>query len=504
MLVGVDIGTTHCKAGLFDMHGSLVALAHCPTPTQQVAPGSVVYDPQQLWTAAAALIQEIAAKAGASRIAAVGIASMAETGVLIDRRSGAARTSMIPWFDRGATAQADRIAQAADRFERFCVTGQYPSFKSGLAKLLYLREQGALAPETVWLSAADYLAYRLTGELATDYSLAARSYAFRLDRQCWDTDWLADWNLPAELFPPALPSGTPIGRVLMEQATQVGLSLDTVVVIAGHDHVCAAFAVGATGEATVFDSMGTAETLIGALPQRPLGHAEYQTGLTYGCHVVPERLYWMGGLSSSGGSVEWLRALLGDPPLAYAELEALVDQVGPQPTGLLYFPYLLGSGTPHPDQQVKAAFIGLGANHTRAHLAKAVLEGVAYELEFIRRAAERGTGVAIDTVIAAGGGTRNQHRMQIKADVGGQRVVVAPQAEATVLGAALLAGIGCGVYRDAAEALKHIRSHPGTIYSPKQEQHKQYRRIYEQGYEPLQQPLRHIARNLAEKGARAA
>lgn len=500
MLLGVDIGTTHCKAGLFDRNGALIALAHCPTPSHQDADGAIVYDPDQLWATVANVIRETTAQAPA-QIAAVGIASMAETGLLVDRRAGTPYTPLLPWFDRRPAAFVDQIKQAADRFERFCATGQYPNFKSALAKLLWLHENQALPGGALWLSVADYIAYRLTGAFATDYTLAARTFAFRLDRQTWDDDWLREWDFRADLFPQAQPSGTPSGAVRADCADQVGLVSGTPVAIAGHDHVCAAFAAGAIDPTRIFDSMGTAETLIGALPTRSLGHNEYAAGLTYGCHVDKDRLYWMGGLSAAGGSLEWLRSLLGDPPLEYAAIERLIDRAGPAPTGILYLPYLLGSGTPHPDQRVRGAFIGLSAGHTRAHLMKAVLEGTAYELEFSRRAAERGTGAPISTIIAAGGGTRNHHWMQIKADVGGCRFEVPAVAEATVFGAALVAGIGCGVYRDAAAALEQTRRPPTATFTPDQQRHAVYHRLYEDGYLPIQQPLRQIAERLDGAGA---
>ncbi len=450
MLVGVDVGTTHCKAGLFATDGRMLALAHCVTPTRRAADGAVFYEPDELWSVVAGIIREVAGNTSRSEITVLGIASMAETGVLLDRHTHRARSPMIPWFDRAAVPYAEQIALVSDRFERFCATGQYPNFKSGLAKLLWLRaQQPAITEQAIWLSAADYIAYRLTGELRTDYTLAARTYAFRLDSQAWDTDWLSSWGLRAEVFPIAQPSGTPAGSVRTACARELGLASETLVAIAGHDHVCGAFAVGAIEPGMVFDSMGTAETLIGAIPDRRLGQDEYDSGLTYGCHVVNNRLYWMGGLSASGGSLEWLRALLGNPPLDYDDLRRLVESAGAEPTGILYVPYLLGSGTPHPDQHVKGAFIGLHAGHTRAHVVKAVLEGTAYELEFIRRAAEQGTKTAISTMIAAGGGTRSQHWMQIKADVGGCALYAPSSDEATVLGAALLAGIGCGLYAGA-------------------------------------------------------
>jgi xylulokinase len=446
------------------------------------------------------VINDVACNIAPKEIAAVGVASMAETGLLLDRRTGTARTPMLPWFDRRPTAYAAQIAQAGDRYERFCATGQYPSFKSTLAKLLWLRERDhSITNGAVWLSAADYIAYRLTGVFATDPTLAVRTYAFRVDGRDWDHDWLRQWGLAADLFPPVLSSGTPVGGV-SDHGAQLGLSPGTPVGIAGHDHVCAAFAVGAAVPGTAFDSMGTAEALVGAIGARVLGQPAYNSGLTYGPHVVPDLGYWMGGLSAAGGSVEWFRALLSDPPLPYEALDQLLAAAGDDPTGIVYVPYLLGSGTPHPDPLATGAFIGLRAEHGRADLAKAVLEGMAYELEFIRRTAEHGTGVPIGSLVAAGGGARNRHWLQIKADVHGCTIRVPHIAEATALGAALLAGLGAGVYADAAAATCQTYQAAATVF-PNDARHQIYRSVYQQAYLPLQAPLRQLSHTLAHQRA---
>jgi sugar (pentulose or hexulose) kinase len=271
------------------------------------------------------------------------------------------------------------------------------------------------------------------------------------------------------------------------------------VAISGHDHVCAALGVGAIAPGLVFDSMGTAETLVGAAiydQARGPGEPEYRSGLTYGCHVVPGTYYWMGGLSASGGSVEWLRQLCGEPPLSYAALESLLNGITHRPSGILYFPYLAGSGAPHADPAARAAFVGLAATHGRAEMTQAVLEGTAYEMEVIRRAAERATGDRIERIIAAGGGTRNRHWLQIKADVSGCRFDVAAQPEAALLGAALAAGTGCGVYADATEAVAATAQPPAATILPDEARHGAYARLYEQGYLALQAPLRQVVHEL--------
>jgi sugar (pentulose or hexulose) kinase len=236
--------------------------------------------------------------------------------------------------------------------------------------------------------------------------------------------------------------------------------------------------------------MGTAEALLGAFAERPLTEADYQLGLMYGCHVYPGLLYWIGGLSASGGSIEWLLAMLGDPALTYHQLEQLLEGSSWGPTGILYFPYLLGSGSPHSDPRVRGAWIALDYKHTRADLALSILEGAAYEAEVVRTAGQQASGQAIQTLVAAGGGTRNLRWLQIKADVSGCTYEVPGSTEATLLGAALLAGLGAGIYASEPEMRAAVVQEPAHIITPDQHRHDQYRSLYENGYLAFQQPLR--------------
>jgi len=493
-LLGIDVGTTHCKAALFGLDGSLLRLASRATPVERTPAGYASIDPQALWQAVAGAIREVAGSGLPGPLVAIGITSMAETGLLIDRATRAVRTPLIPWFDPAATSQVDRLRATGDPQERFCRAGIRPNFKCSLAKILWLRERDPqVTAGAVWLSAADYVAFRLADALGTDYSLAGRTLAFHLDRRTWDADWLATFGLEPSLFPEPKPSGNPLGGLLPGVARFLGLPAGTPVAIAGHDHVCAAFAAGILGPGQAFDSMGTAEALMGAFPSRLLGEADYQSGLVFGCHLVPGLNYWMGGLSASGGSVEWLRDILGDTPLSYADLDDLLAQASPGPTGILYFPYLAGSGSPHADVRLRGAFVGLDAAHGRVELAKAVLEGTAYEMEFIRRRAEQVFGTHIDRMAVTGGGARNQAWMQIKADVTGCRLEVPAMPEATLLGAALIAGIGVGLYAGAAEALAALGARESAVYEPVADRQARYQRFYEQGYLALQPALRAVA-----------
>jgi sugar (pentulose or hexulose) kinase len=251
--------------------------------------------------------------------------------------------------------------------------------------------------------------------------------------------------------------------------------------------VCAAFAAGVIQPDQVLDSMGTAETLVGtwAAP-RALTADDFASGLLFGCHVIPERHYWMGSLSASGGSIEWLRGLL-DGLLTYADVEALAAPVD-TPTGILYFPYLSGSSQRPGD---RAAFVGLRRDHGRAHLLKAALEGAAYEIEHLRATASSALGVAAGRVTVVGGGTRSPVWLQVKADVSGVTHHIHPTAEAALLGAAMVAGLGSGVYASADEAVARVSTDDAlAAILPRPDAHAGYQRLYRDGYLPLMDALR--------------
>jgi len=491
MIIAVDIGTTNMKAACVDEAGTMGPLAVRFNATARDGEGCVCYDPELLWSRTAELIAEAAAAAGNPLIEAVSLTSMAESGLLVNRATGAPLSSVIPWFERSSMPQAERVEREIDACERFAHTGIRPSFKTGLAKLLRLRDsRGGLPAGGVWLSVSAYIAFRLTGRFAEDYTLAARTYAFRIDSRTWDAPLIRHFGLEPDLFPDIVDPGDPIGTVDAGLADRLGLQPGTAVCLAGHDHVCASVAVGAVRPGEVYNSIGTAETMVGTFEARTLGRDDFSSGLGYGLHAVPGQMFWMGGHSTSGGSVEWMRELLGGGKLSYREVLAYLQEAGSAPTGILFFPYLAGSGAPDPNPKAEAAFIGLTSAHGKAAMLKAVLEGNAFQMEAIRRRAETAAGIPIRRMRAVGGGVNNPVWMQIKADVSGAAFTVPAIPEATLLGAALCAGIGTGRYASFAEAAAAGTSRePAARFEPDAERHNAYREIYETGFSRLRSLL---------------
>ena len=507
MLLAIDIGTTNVKVGLLDERGSVIVHKDCPNRKLRHRDGYVGYDPELLWATVAQLMKEAVESAGGPCVRAVGIASMAESGLLADRVTGRPRTHLIPWFETVSVPQAERIKREVDVREQFVRTGLLPSFKQGLSKLLWLKE---ISPESlkgsVWLSASAYIAYRLTGRMAEDYTLAARTFAFRIDRKQWDEPLIRHFGLRPELFPPACPAGTPVGSVLPEAARLLGLQPDTVVGLAGHDHVCASLTVPGAGSGGVYNSMGTAETMVGTFAERALEDGDYASGLSFGLHSVAGTMFWMGGHSTSGGSVEWMRELIGGGNLTYARIMELLEEpvsaCGHGPTGILFFPYLSGSGAPQTNHAARAAFVGLTARHGAADMLRAVLEGNAYQMELLRERAAQVGGSPIHRMAVVGGGAKNPAWLQIKADVSNVTLTVPDLTEATLVGAALTAGVGAGVYASFGEAMRAAASAASgaRTVSPDAGRNARYRRVYEHGFKALAGVLAGYGEWLHEKG----
>ena len=498
MIISIDLGTTHSKAGIFTRCGELVRFARTPTITQQNNSDRIVYDPEEMWIGIVSIVREILGEIDPGEISAIGISSMAETGMLVDKQSGQPRSQMLPWFDRSSIPQVQELEQDRDPIHQFIRSGIRPNFKCSLSKLLWIRDSNPTWLEgSTWLSTADYIAYQLTGSMATDYSLAGRTYAFHIDELAWDEEWLHALGLPVDIFPGAVPSSTPIGELSRTATSLTGLPPGLPVCISGHDHVCAAFSAVGTASGRAFDSMGTAEALVGSLNQDILGTPEYQSGLVFGRHVAGAGYYWMGGMSASGGSLDWLRKILGDPPLTYQQFEHLLANLPPGPSGIIYLPYLAGSGSPHTDIHARGAIVGLEQSHDRSTIVKAVLEGTAYEVEYIRQSAQGILNNEISSLVASGGGTQVRHWMQIKSDVFGCVLEVPALSEASLLGAALVAGIGCGLFKNETEARSSMVNSPGAMYYPSPSNHRKYRQLYKEGYLALQAPIRDFSARIS-------
>jgi len=486
VILTIDLGTTNLKVGLFEENGSLTMVSTEQTPYVHHPEGYTYIPALGLWNQVAGLIQKTIESSGSPRIRAVSITSMAESGLLINPDNGRLVSEIIPWFDPSSIKQASFIEDEIDSFEQFCQTGLHVSFKHGLSKLLWLRERDSALfnDQVVWVSISSFIAYCLTGVIAEEQSLAARTFVYQIDRGEWDKSLITHFGLSPELFPPVTNCLEPIG-VVNEENCYLGLNTTTNVYIAGHDHVSSSLAAGVVSPGSVYNSMGTAETLVGTFNKRKLTRTDYQSGLSFGLHPINQLYFWMGGHSSSGGSVEWMRDILGDDRLTYAEINRYLELAGDDPSGIIFYPYLTGRGAPAPNPNAKAAFLGLKKNHGKTDLLKAVLEGNAYQMEMLREEAEKTSGMKISRMSVIGGGVRNPHWIQIKANISGNDLVLPNISEAALCGAALIGATAEGIFSSLEEAVANLRKETDNIVQPNKEIYDSYRDIYENQYKPL-------------------
>ena len=458
LLVGIDFGTSHIKAIAFTPDGQIAAKASVPTPTIYPQPGWAYYEPAAMWAkTVAALCQMTAQIDDPRRIVSVAVASVGETGVPLDA-AGQPTYDAIAWFDTRTKPQAERLRRELGADPIFLRTGLSVQPIYTLCKILWLKENApdAYARTATWLNAADYIAWRLCGVPASEYSLASRTIMLDINGLRWEKDLLAEVGVDAGILPPLLASGTGLGAVLPGAAAQTGLPAGAIVTTGGHDHVCGAFALGVTEPGSVLDSLGSAEALFLATDQVLSDPAVGHCGYSQGVHVSGG-YYVLGGLYTSSACVEWFREAVGNKP-DYAVLAAEAEAVPPGSLGVVFLPHLRMANAPHDDPLSRATFAGVTFDAKRGALYRAVLEGIAYEAHnSLETLLPYLPGTHIERIVATGGGTRNDLLMRIKASVYNQPLRIVSIDEATALGAAMLGGLGAGIYADVPAAVDAIR-----------------------------------------------
>ena len=506
-LLGVDVGTTSTKAVVYEpAAGRVVAVASRPTAVRHPRPEWSEFDPAEIWRGIVESIREVTAGRAAG-VRAVGVASMAEAGVPVDR-AGRCLYPIIAWHDPRTEPQASRWVERPGPRRVFEITGQTIQAKFSVNKLLWLREHAPEAFRSIhrWLCVEDFALWKLAGVYATDHSIASRTLAFDQRRLRWSEEMLGLAGLPADLFPSAYPSGTTVGQVTPEAAAETGLPTGAAVVTGGHDHLCGSLAAGVVGPGTLLDSMGTAEGGLLLADRYDPDERLLRSGYCHYAHVIPGQYVILFGLTASGGMLEWLVRQLwpeaGESAVgrdrAFAAALAAAEGVPPGSSGVFWLPHLSGIGSPWEDERSKAGVVGLTPAHGRGHLVRALLEGLSYWLRENLDALGEIVAVPRDgEIIAIGGGTRAALWMRIKADVTGRAVRVVEVPEAAALGAALLAGVGVGTYRSAEEAAASV-VRPSTTYEPDPARRVAYDRCYRSVYRELYPALRSVNQRIHE------
>lgn len=479
-LLGIDVGTSSTKALLIDEHARVIASHAADHPIHRPRPGWSEQDPEDWWRSTREAIAAVRAAAPAGHtIRAIGLSGQMHGSVFLDKSArsshGSARAlrNALLWNDQRTAAQCDYIEHAVGSrraLVELCGNAALTGFT--LPKVLWLREHepDAFARVAHVLMPKDFIRFRLTGELATDVGDASGTLAFDVDSRRWGTRVLNAVGLDPALFPTALESCAIAGTLSKSAAEQTGLAPGIPVVAGSGDNMCGGVGAGIVEPGMVLATLGTSGVIY-AHSERPRRDLPADTTspagrlhtMCAGDGAAASHGSWCvtGCMLSAAGALHWVR----DTIAPHSDFETLLAEAAAAPPGsdgLIFLPYLTGERCPHPDPAARAGWIGLTARHSRAHLVRATLEGVAFGMGQILDLV-RSIGVPVSTIRIGGGGARSTLWRQILADVFRAPIISTNTDDGPALGAALMAGVGINHWPSIAHACRETIRETATI-----------------------------------------
>jgi xylulokinase len=463
--LGIDVGTGGTRALVIDAHGNVTASAsaehqHFASPK----PGWAEQDPRDWWQASGAAVRKALEISGirAEEIACVGFSGQMHGAVLLDAADEVVRPALI-WCDQRSEPQSVELEKLFGREELIRLTCNPPLTNFTLTKFLWVRENEPQA----WARVAhvmlpkDYVRFRLTGERAIDMADASGTLLLDVANRRWSKEVLAKTGIKESLLPALFESPEVCGKVSAAGAEATGLRAGTPVVAGAGDQAAGAVGMGIARVGAVSATIGTSGVVFASTDRPAMDPAGR---LHTFCHAIPGRWHVMGVTQAAGLSLRWYRDNFGaaspgvqkkdgrDPYDVFAE-EAAAAPAGSE--GALWAPYLMGERTPHLDPNARAALVGLTASHTRAHVIRAILEGVAFSLKDSFTIFEE-MKIPVTSIRLGGGGARSPLWRQIQADVYGREVEIVAAEEGAAYGAAILAGSGAGEWSSVEQACDAI------------------------------------------------
>jgi len=482
-LLGIDVGTGGTRALLIDESGAVIASAiHEHQPFASPRSGWAEQDPLDWWKACQGAVRKLLRDGGvpASDIACIGLTGQMHGAVLLDRNDEVLRPALI-WCDQRTAAECRYLNETIGPQQLVELTCNPALTNFTLTKLLWVRknEPGIWRRFHSFLLPKDYIRLCLTGVRAIDVADASGTLLLDVAHRRWSDAMLDAVNLSPDCLPALYESQQMVGQVTEAAAAKTGLKAGTPVVAGAGDQAAGATGMGIVRPGDVSATIGTSGVVFAA-SDAPV--TDPRGRLHTFCHAIPGRWHVMGVTQAAGLSLRWFRDNFGTFT-DYEQMSAEAAKVPPGSEGVLWAPYLMGERTPYPDPDVRAALVGLAADHTRANVIRAVLEGVAFSLKDTFTIFKE-LGIPVRGIRVGGGGARSALWRQIQADVYGHAVETVQAEEGAAYGAALLAGVGAGAWASvdaACDAVVHVAKR--TVPDQKalhvmQDAYVKYRRIY--------------------------
>jgi xylulokinase len=490
-LVGIDLGSTSLKAVVYDTNGSAVAKAARPTERfnpHPEHPDWAIWKPEQIWGGTCdALNEALGGLPDKRAVRGVAVTGMGMDGLPIDA-GGSWLYPFISWHCPRTAPQHKWWLENIGAARQFAISGNPVWAINSALRILWMKqhEPAVMAKADKWLLIEDFVNFMLSGVRATDYSMASNTLLMDQRTRRYSDELLAASGIERSLLAEPRPSGTVLGGVTARAASLTGLPEGTPVVLGGHDFLCGCLPVGAFRPGAVLDVVGTWEIVVAAIGQPVLTDKVRTMGWWIDSHVARGQWAAMGS-GVAADMLEWFRKQFGAEEKQRAAAEGKADwdllmaaaaASPPGANGVMFLPHMSGSTIPVSDPDSMGAFVGLRNIASKADCLRAMVEGLNYQFLQIVAGIDKALGTPPEKLVAVGGGTENAFWMQNKADMAGMAIEAPAVEEATPLGAAILAGIGVGLYKDEADAFARVYR-PGKVFQPDLALTDTYRRRFE-------------------------
>ena len=463
--LSIDAGTTAIKVALFNTEGHLESLSRQEYKLE--TPNNIIceLDPNIYWQAVIKGIKEVLSRSNVktTEIKAVSISSQGETIIFVDKNGNPLRKAIV-WLDNRSQKEADIIKKEFGARTIRTITGQpeiVPTWPA--TRILWLKRQQPNIFRKVYkyLLVEDYLLYRLTGHYYTEESMVSSSIVFDIRKKCWWFSMLKFLNISPGNLPEVLLSGKPIGQITEKVVKLTGLSKETIVVTGSYDHPAGAIGNGNIKSGMVSETTGASMAMCVTLDKQI---CKSSIKVPCQCHAIPNKYFLLPYGQTAGMVLKWFKDAFCQEEVSIASkknkdvYDLMTEKakcIPPGCEGLVMLPHLMGAGSPEFNPQAKGLFFGIGLNTEKAHFIRAIMEAVAYMLKRNIDLLEK-MGIKIKEIRSIGGGAKSNLWNQIKADAIGLPIITLSSEESTSLGAAILAGVGCGIFKNIEEGCKNM------------------------------------------------
>ena len=481
-VLGIDLGTSSLKGLLMNKSGEVVAFAGYDYPLLHPKKGYSEQNPEEWVKACENVFKSLSEKVGDFKAELEGIAISGQMHglVTLDGEDKVVRPAIL-WNDTRTTKQCTEIMEGFG--ERLITITKNKALEGfTLPKILWMQEE----ERELWVKVAhimlpkDYLIFRLTGEFATDYSDAAGTLLLDVAAKKWSDEILAKYNIDGKILPKLYNSIDCVGKIKAEYQKEFGFKKEVKVMGGGADNACAAVGSGIVSNGIGMVSIGTSGVF---LSYEDEAHSNYSGRLHLFNHGIPDAYYSMGVTLAAGHSLNWFKETFA-PKESFEELLSDIDKIPTGSDGLLFAPYIVGERTPYADSKVRGSFTRIDTTHTRAHFARAVLEGITFSLRDSMELMSELTAKKFDKILSVGGGSKNKDWLQMQADIFDTEIITLTTEQGPGLGAAMMAAVGTEWFADLKECAKTFVHYKSGISPVKEnvlkynEAYKSYKKVY--------------------------